>query len=346
MIRMSRLHSGIGVLTRCSVVFWSIFTSAEATQAAEVPAPVLERTATIALKGPVGGLDHLTIDSKRERLFVANTSNGTVDVVDLKTRSLIKQIPDQGKARGVFYSRDADRIFVGAGVGGMCNTIDAEKLEPIRSVAMGGDADNVRYNPKTRRIYVAHDDREICVIEADSTSVSKRIAIPPEVGAFQLESKKPRMYVNSKTGYVIVIDTEKDEAIDRFSVAPAGVNAALAIDEEGRRLFVGCRENPALVVLNADTGRKVASVPIPGGVDDVSFDAERGLIVASCGEGAIALIRKIDSDRYESAATIKTAKGAKTSVYHAETKTLYLAVPRSADRPEQKNPEVWAYRLR
>lgn len=346
MIRTSRFHYVIGASANRAVMFLAVFTGTAATQAADTPPPVLERTATIALKGPVGGLDHLTIDSKRERLFVANTSNGTVDVVDLKTRALIKQIDHQGKARGVFYSSDVDQIFVGAGDGGRCNTIDAAKLEPIQSVAMGGDADNVRYNPKTGRIYVAHDDRELCVIEPRSSSVSKRIAIPPEVGAFQLESKKPRMYVNSKSGYVIVIDTDKDEPIDRFSVAPAGVNAALAIDDEGRRLFVGCRNKPALVVLNADSGQMIASLPIPGGVDDVSFDAKRGLILASCGEGAIAVIRKIDSDRYESAATIKTVKGAKTSVYHAGSATLYLAVPRSADRPEQQNPEVWAFRLR
>ena len=63
--------------------------------------------------------------------------------------------------------------------------------------------------------------------------------------------------------------------IGRFPVAPAGVNAAVAIDEPNHRLFIGCRKNPSLVVMDSDTGKIVASVPIPGDVDDLSFDARR-----------------------------------------------------------------------
>jgi DNA-binding beta-propeller fold protein YncE len=144
----------------------------------------------------------------------------------------------------------------------------------------------------------------------------------------------------------VVIDTEKDEVIDRFPVAPAGVNAALAIDEPKHRLFVGCRKNPALVVMNSDTGTIVASVPIPGDVDDLSFDARRGRIYASCGEGKIAVIRQIDPDRYESLATIPTTGRARTSIFNPETGQLYVAVPRLANSPNQENPEVWVYQAR
>ena len=144
----------------------------------------------------------------------------------------------------------------------------------------------------------------------------------------------------------MVIDTDKDEVIGRFPVAPSGVNAAVAIDEPNHRLFIGCRKNPSLVVIDSDTGKIVASVPIPGDVDDLSFDARHGRIYASCGEGAIAVIRQIDADRYESLATIPTIKGARTSIFNPDDGHLYLAVPRRAERPDQENPEVWAYRAR
>src|SRR5207302_2934518 len=100
-------------------------------------------------------------------------------------------------------------------------------------------------------------------------------------------------------GEVVVIDTEKDEIIARFPVAPSGMNAALAIDEPNRRLFVGCRRDPSLVVMDSDTGKVVARVPIPGDVDDLSFDAKSRRIYASCGDGAIAVIRQVDANRYE-----------------------------------------------
>jgi DNA-binding beta-propeller fold protein YncE len=307
--------------------------------AAEADPPSLEKVQTITLKGPAGGLDHLAVDAKRGRLFVANTVNGSLDIVDLKAGKLIKQVPGQGKIRGVAYSPEVDRVFVGNGEGGMCNTFDGGTYELLKSVPLGIDADNVRFDPRRQTIYVVHADTDLAVIDGKDYTLRKSIALPESLGAFQLESGRPRMYLNAKG------DTEKDKVIGQFPVAPAGVNAALAIDEPNHRILVGCRRNPALVVMDSDTGKIVATVPIPGDVDDVYFDAKRNRIYASCGEGAIAVIRRIDAGRYEPLATIRTTKGARTSVFHPDAGYLYLSVPRRADQTNQEGPEIWVYRV-
>src|SRR5262249_56709189 len=113
-----------------------------------------------------------------------------------------------------------------------------------------------------------------------------------------------------------------------------------------RRLFSGCRRNPSLVVMDSASGKVVARLPIPNDVDDLSFDPRSKRIFASCGEGAIAVIRQLDADRYESLGTIATAKRARTSIFNPETGHLYLAVPRISERPAQENPEVWVYQAR
>jgi DNA-binding beta-propeller fold protein YncE len=308
--------------------------------------PPLERVQTIALRGPAGGLDHLALDVRRGRLFVANTVNGSLDVVDLKAGKLLKQVPGQGGIRGIDYDPGSDRVFVGNGAGGICNVFDGEGYERRKSIPLGEDADNVRYNPRTDRIYVVHADKELSVIDAKDYSVRQPIALPKSLGAFKLESSRPRLYANAKNDGVIAIDTDKDEILGRFSVAPAGTNAAIAIDEPNRRLFIGCRQTPSLVVMDSDTGKVVARLPIPGDVDDLSFDPRGKRIFASCGEGAIAAIRQIDADHYESLGTIATAKRARTSIFNPETGHLYLAVPRAPERPEQENPEVWVYQAR
>jgi DNA-binding beta-propeller fold protein YncE len=291
-------------------------------------------------------MDHLAIDMKRARLFVANTINNTLDVVDLKAGKLLKQVPDQGSIRGIDYSPEVDRVYTGCGTGGVCNSIDGESYELIKSVPLGDDADNVRYNPRTQRIYVVHADKELSVIDAKDFSVRSPIPLLENLGAFKLEKGRPRMYLNAKAGQVVVIDTGKDEVIGQFPVAPAGANAAVAIDEPDHRLFIGCRTNPALVVMDSDSGKIIASVPIPGDVDDLSYDAARNRIYASCGVGAIAVISQKDADHYESLATITTAKTARTSIFNPEDGCLYLAVPRLAERPDQESPEVWVYRAR
>jgi DNA-binding beta-propeller fold protein YncE len=277
-------------------------------------------------------------------LFVANTCNNSLDVVDLKAGALLKQVPGQGRIRGIAYAPDLDRVFVGNGTGGVFNAFDGQDYGLLKSLPLGDDADNVRYNPATRRIYVVHADEELAVIEADGYSTRSPIPLPKSLGAFQLEAGRPRMYVNAKdAGLVVAIDTRKDEIIARFPVAPAGVNAALAIDEPDRRLFVGCRRDPSLVVMDSDSGKVVARVPIPGDVDDLYFDAKGRRIYASCGDGAIAVIRQVDPDRYESLGAVPSVKGARTSVFNPEDGRLYLAVPRRTERPEQENPEVWVY---
>jgi DNA-binding beta-propeller fold protein YncE len=306
--------------------------------------PPLERVRTIALKGPAGGLDHLALDVKRGRLFVANTVNGSLDVVDLKAGKLLTQVPGQAGIRGIDYDAGADRVFVGNGVGGICNVFDGQSYELLKSIPLGDDADNVRYNPRTQRIYVVHADKELAVIDGKDYSVRQPIALPTSLGAFKLESSRPRMYANAKNDGVIAIDSDQDKTIGRFPVAPAGANASIAIDEPNHRLFIGCRKNPSLVVMDSDTGNVVARLPIPNDVDDMSFDPSRKWIFASCGEGAIAVVRQIDADRYESLGTIATVKRARTSIFNPETGELYLAVPRIAERADQEQPEVWVYR--
>src|SRR5262249_23665406 len=163
------------------------------------------------------------------------------------------------------------------GDGGVCNTFDGESYELLRSVTLGIDADNVRYNPRTRRIYVVHADNELSVIDAADYTVRSPIALPKSLGAFQLEATRPRIYINARAeGSVVPMDSNTHRIIGRFNVAPAGINAALAIDEPNHLLFVGCRHNPSVVVMNSDTGKIIGRVPIPGDVDDIYFDARRG----------------------------------------------------------------------
>ena len=104
------------------------------------PAPLV-LVQTIPLKGVVGNLDHLAVDARGGRLFVANKANNTLDVVDLKTGTLVKQIPDQTKVSGVVYARDLDMIFVGNG-GGVCNAIDGKEYKTVFSTK-AEKADNV-----------------------------------------------------------------------------------------------------------------------------------------------------------------------------------------------------------
>jgi DNA-binding beta-propeller fold protein YncE len=303
--------------------------------------PSLKLIQTIELQGKAGKLDHMVVDSKGQRLFLANKVNNTLDIVDLKAGKLIKQVPGQAGAQGLAYAADLERLFVALGTGGYCNIFDGKDYKLLKTVKFMDDADNVRYNPKTNLVYVAHAENGLGVIDAKTFAIKTDIKLPGPAEAFQLETGRPKLYLNvPSTGEVIVIDTDKNEIATRYPVKMAGQNYAMALDDANHRIFLGCRKEPKLVVMDSDTGKEVTSVGIPGDVDDVFYDAKRKRLYASCGEGFLAVIRQIDADRYEMQEKIATVKDARTSFFDPETSRLYLGLPRQQGK---KGPEIRVY---
>jgi DNA-binding beta-propeller fold protein YncE len=311
--------------------------------AAEADPPALELVQTIPLKGAAGRLDHLALDAKGDRLFIANLSNNSLDVVDLKAGKLIRQIPDQQKIQGVAYVPDLDRIFVGNGKDGVCNIFDGKSYERLRSIKLD-DADNVRYDPRGNQVYVTHAENALSVIEPKKMEVKATIKLPGAPEAFQIDPSRPRLYVNvPRPSQVAVVDTEKNEVVAKYPLTLAEVNYPLAFDARGGRLFVGCRKKPAVVVLDAKTGKEVASVEIPGDVDDLFYDAKRDRIYASCGEGFLAVLRPKGADRYEVVERVATGKLARTCLFDPESGRLYLPVPRQEGKTA---PELRVFQVK
>jgi YVTN family beta-propeller protein len=224
--------------------------------------PTLELIQIIPLKGSMGRLDHLALDATGSRLFIANLSNNSLDVVDLKAGKLLKQIGGQQKIQGVAYVPAVNRIFVGNGKDGVCNVFDGKTYALIRSIKLE-DADNVRYDPRTKQVYVAHAESALSVIDPTNLTVKATIKLPGPPEAFQLDPSQPRLYVNiPKPCQVAVVDTQKNEVVNNFPLTLAEANYPLALDATGGRLFIGCRKKPTVVVLDVKTGQEIDSVPI------------------------------------------------------------------------------------
>ena len=301
--------------------------------AAADPAP-LELLQTITLKGKAGKLDHLGLDAKRERLFLANKINNTLDVVDLKTGKLLQQVANQSGVQGIAFAPELDRLFVALGTGGFCNVFNGEDYKLQKTIKFADDADNARYNPKTNLVYVAHAEKALGVIDARTLELKTDIKLPGGAEGIELETGRPRLYLNVPPSLVVVIDTDKNEVVNKYSLKLAAQNNPLALDEPNHRLFLGCKKSPMVVVMDTESGKEIASVPIPGDIDDLVFDAKRKRLYALCGEGAIAVIRQVDADHYEALAKVPTDKGARTGYFDANTGKLYLGVPRAPESKE------------
>ena len=207
--------------------------------------PALKLVQTIELVGKAGKMDHLTVDSKGQRLFLANKVNNTLDIVDLKTAKIVKQVPGQAGVQGIAYAADLDRIYVALGTGGFCNIFDGKDYKLLKTVKFEDDADNVRYNPRTSLVYVAHAESSLGVIDGKTMEKKADIKLPGSAEAFQLETARPRLYLNApSTTEIVVIDTGKNTILTRYPIKSAAANQAMAIDEANHRIFIGCRKEP------------------------------------------------------------------------------------------------------
>jgi YVTN family beta-propeller protein len=321
-------HANSRLLTKWMACLTTLLAIVACGQPAVANAEALELVQTIPLKGAAGRLDHLALDRNGERLFIANLSNNTLDIVDLKAGKLVKQIPDQHKIQGVAYVPEVNRIFVGNGKDGTCNIFDGKSYQVIRSVKLD-DADNVRYDPRSERIYVTHAENGLSVIDPTTLEVKATIKLPGAPEAFQLDPTQPRLYINiPKPSQVAVVDTGKNEVVSQFPLTLAEANYPLAFDSRRGRLFVGCRKRPTVVVLDVTTGKEVVGIEIPGDIDDLFYDKKRERLYASCGEGVLAVIQRKEADRYEVVERISTGKLARTCLFDAERGRLYVPVPR------------------
>jgi DNA-binding beta-propeller fold protein YncE len=299
---------------------------------------------TIDLKGKAGGLDHMTLDAPHQRLFVANKTNNTLDVVDVKGGKLLRQIRGQSGVQGLAYAPDVDRLFAALGGGGLVNVFEGDRNSLVKTIKVGEEADNVRYHQPTGRVFVAHAEAGMGILDAKELTELKDIKLPAEAEAFQFDMDNHRLFANTpSTRQVLVIDTEKNDIVGNYPVKMADKNFAMAFDAGRKRLFIGCRKPGMVVVMDSTSGQELKGIEIPEGVDDLWLDAKRKRLYASCGEGFLVTISLGEGDTYEVVEKIPTAKGASTSFFDAETSRLYLGVPRQEGK---QGPEIRVFQAK
>jgi len=309
----------------------------ETGQAAQTSA--LRQTGRIPLPGVEGRIDHMALDQKGGRLFVAALGNGTVEVVDTKSGRRIDEIEGLEEPQGVAYLPDAGRLLVTNGGGDSLKIYDGRSLRPVDEVRLGTDPDNVRYDPASGRAYVGYggggDGAAIGVVDVAKGEKVADVGLSGHPESFQLEKKGERIFVDvPESGGIEVADREKGDVVDTWPIREAGDNFPMALDEADRRLFVGTRSPARLLVLDTATGKTVASLDAPGDADDVFYDAKAKRIYVSGGDGTIGVFEQKDPDTYERVGEVPTAEGARTSLFVPETGTFYLAVPRGGQGEE------------
>jgi DNA-binding beta-propeller fold protein YncE len=296
---------------------------------------------TTRMPGLPNHFDHLTADLKNDRLFVVPEDNKSVEVYGLHSGKFIHSMKEIGVGHSVLYRADVNRIFVTDGTDGALKIFDGSSYDLLKTVKLLTDADAVAYDPGTHYLYIANGGLDAklnyCLLSIVDTSTGLHVGdIKIEsnrLEAMVLEKSGPRLFLNMTGNNEIgVIDRRKQAVVATWAVVGGRVNAAVAIDEARRRLFVACRDGN-LVVLDSDTGKRVKVLPIATGVDDIVYDPASQRIYVACGEGFVNVYKQIDADRYESLGRVPTGPLGKTGLLVPELSRYFVAVPPHGENP-------------
>ena len=323
------------------IIFWALGMAIPFARAAgEAP---LELVATIPMPAVKGRIDHLAIDLKRHRLFVAALGNDTVEVLDVGHDRHEKSVAGFGEPQGVLYLPESNRVYVANGSGDRVDILDARSLAPVKRINKLEDADNVRYDAASRKVVVGYGKGGLRMLDAETGESAGDILLSGHPESFQLEQNGNRAFVNVPTArHVAVVDRVKREVLRTWEVPGAAANFPMALDEISRRLFVGVRSPAVMLVYDIDSGKAVAQVPIGGDTDDIFFDPDRKRVYVICGEGRVDIFRQETPDRYTHEGSVNTAPRARTGLLVPEEARLYVAAPAVGDAPAR----ILVYRVR
>jgi hypothetical protein len=280
----------------------------------------LERT--IALHGVAGRIDHLAIDLKRNRLFVAELGNGSVEAIDLARGVGVKRIDGLREPQGLAYLADVDELALAGGGDGAVRFYRGADFKPLATLKLGEDADNLRVDPVSGDLVAGYGEGALAVIDPKTHRVKGTLALPAHPEGFRLDGD--RVFVNVPNARRIVVgDLAAGRSTGSWKAA-YGWNFPMALDPAAGRLAVVFRLPARLQVLETATGRPVSDLPTCGDADDVFFDLRRGRLYVSCGTGAVDVFQAAPQG-YRHIGRISARPGARTSLFVPELDRLFVA---------------------
>ena len=295
----------------------------------------LRMAQTISLPNVEGRIDHMAVDAKGRRLFIAALGNNSVEILDLNTGTHLKRVSGLHEPQGVGFSSEFNKIFIANGKTGVCDMLDGSSFELLKSVKFPDDADNIRYDAKGERVYVGYGDGGLGIIDARNGNHIGDIRLDAHPESFQLEQSGPRIFVNLPDSKKIALVNRETRTVITTWATGALANFPTALDEIHHRLFVGFRKPAKVSVFDTDSGKVIANLESAGDADDIFYDNSRGRIYIAGGEGFLDIFQQLNPDDYQPMTKIPTAAGARTALFVPEFNRLYLAVPhRGSQRAE------------
>jgi DNA-binding beta-propeller fold protein YncE len=244
-------------------------------------------------KMPDGGWDYASSDPAKGRIYWAR-NEGFTDIIDVKTGKLSQlkntgnghlAVPVEGTTLVVLPLRMPAKTI---------RILDTATDKIVADVPGGETPDGATYDPFSKHVFVA--DRDPSEVTEVDPQAGKSTTFP--VGGGKLEFPAAdgmgRLFVNgSQANEIVVIDIKTQKVTTRYKMPGCEDPSGLAYADKSKLLIASC--NGVAKVLEAATGKEVASIKIGKGPDAVIYDPVRQLAFIPCGvDGVLEIISVAD----------------------------------------------------
>ncbi len=297
--------------------------------------------------GGEGGWDYIKVDPDARRLYVSRSTH--MMVVDENSGKVLGDIPvaNATNMHGIALATELGKGFTSNGDANTVTIIDLKTLKAVSDIKIDGkNPDSILYDPMTQRVFTFNGrSASSTAIDANTGAIVGTVILAGKPEEPALDGKGD-VFVNIEDKSLIQEFDAKTLAVKAsWPLAPCEGPSALSYDRAHNRLFAACEK--MIAVLDANTGKVVATPSIGGDPDGDGFDSRTGLLFASCREGMISIIHQDSADRYTAVGSVATQFGARTmaldpKTHHVFTETSEFkpAPPATPDNPRPRPQQI------
>jgi YVTN family beta-propeller protein len=285
--------------------------------------------------------DYITFEPSTRRLYLSH--NTEVKVVDADSGAVVGSIPDLKRVHGIALVTDLGRGFISDGGADEVVVFDLKTLKTSGHIKTGGNPDCIIYDPASKHVFTMNGkSNDSSVIDPATAAIVATIPMGgrPE---YAVADGKGMIYDNIEDkNEVVALDSRTNTVKARWPITPAEQAAAIDMDAQHRRLFIGGR-NKLLAIMDSESGKVIQTFPIGAGVDTNIYEPQTGLVFSATREGTLHVFHEDTPDKFSAVETVKTEFGARNMALDPKTRRLFIDTadfaPAPAPTAEQPNPQ-------
>ena len=280
-----------------------------------------------------GFWDYLNADDATGMLYVSHGK--MVNVVDLNTGKSVATITDVNGVHGIAIAQEFNKGFISNGADSNVTVFNLKDFTISGKIPVTGrNPDAIMYEPFSKTIITWNGrSSNATVIDAKTDKVIQTIPLAGKPEA-SVSDGKGKVYVNIEDkSEVCMINAKTWKVEQTWSISPGEEPSGLALDNENHRLFSAT--DKLMVVLDAETGKVVTTIPTGGRVDGAGFDPGLKRAYSSCGEGVLTVVQEDNKNSFKVLENVPTQVGARTISVSAKTHRIYLPTAEFGPTPEK-----------